>query len=81
VKPLPFNVVRSFVKGASKVPKKFNVGVQCTEPGSQGISMNVQVDANNVLEAVELAVEEVRKTLAASGLTLAAPPPAAPPAA
>ena len=56
---------------------RFTVSINSQAGGDAGLNLNVQVEAENVIEALEAAKAQLWKTIEASGLALAAAAPAA----
>jgi hypothetical protein len=56
---------------------KFTVNINSLEPNAN-LGFNVQIEADNVLDALDAGVELIKKTIVATGLTKVAAPVALP---
>lgn len=52
---------------------KFNVGIQGVEETNRGVNFNIQVEANDVVSAVDGAKSELLKLLSGAGLGVLTP--------
>lgn len=59
-------------------PKNFNVGIQGILESNRGVNFNIQVTADNVLDAVDKGKAELLKLLKNAGLGVLAPVVASP---
>ena len=49
---------------------KYNVSVNSADPNAPGLNLNVQVEATDIIAAIEAAAPALQKTLDAGGLTV-----------